>query len=134
MTIKWIPDNQIGEVQKDGTFTRAASYGVSMINAYFFDELSKLHSSSQEKNLLEIIETESKLISSLKALDIIGFFSPEEWLRSDHQGRVMIILLYLTQQPEAVTPEIVTQLKEKYTTLTPCLQKMVDEILVRLTA
>ncbi|KTD60330.1 hypothetical protein Lsan_2108 [Legionella santicrucis] len=131
MTIKWIPDNQIGEVQKDGTFTRAASYGVSMINAYFFDELSKLDATNQEKNLLEIIETESKLIPSLKALDIIGFFSPQEWLQSDHQGRIMIILLYLTQQPEAVTPEIVNQLKEKYTTLIPSLQKMVDKILNR---
>ncbi|WP_454783600.1 hypothetical protein [Legionella sp. WA2022007384] len=134
MTIKWIPDNQIGELQKDGTFTRAASYGVSMINAYFFDELSQLDPINQEKNLLNIIETESKLVPSLKALDIIGFFSPEEWLHSAHQGRLMIILLYFTQQPEAVTPEIVKQLKEKYSTLTPTLQKMVDEILLEFSA
>ncbi|AUH72033.1 hypothetical protein [Legionella sainthelensi] len=131
MAIKWIPDNQIGEVQKDGTFTRAASYGVSMINAYFFDELSKLDATNQEKNLLEIIEAESKLVPSLKALDIIGFFSPKEWLQSDNQGRIMIILLYLMHQPEAVTPEIVKQLKEKYTNLVPHLQKMVDKILNR---
>lgn len=45
----------------------------------------------------------------------------------------MIILLYFTQQPEAVTPEIVQQLKEKYTTLIPILQKMVDQILDRST-
>ncbi|ARB92037.1 hypothetical protein [Legionella longbeachae] len=133
MTIKWIPDNQIGEVQKDGSFTRAASYGVSMINAYFFDELSRLDTTNQEKNLLEIIEVESKLVPSLKALDIIGFFSPMEWLQCDNQGRIMIILLYFTQQPEAVTPEIVQQLKEKYTTLIPILQKMVDQILDRST-
>lgn len=134
MTIKWIPDNQIGELQKDGTFTRAASYGVSMINAYFFDELSKRDAASQEKNLLEIIKSVSKLVSSLKALDIIGFFSPEEWLQTDHQGRLMIILLYFTQQPEAVTPKIVKQLKEKYSNLTPSLQKMVDVILQRFAA
>ncbi|PWY56503.1 hypothetical protein DGG96_02190 [Legionella qingyii] len=134
MTIKWIPDNQIGELQKDGTFTRAASYGVSMINAYFFDELSQIDPISQEDNLLKIIETESKLIPSLKALDIIGFFSPEEWLQSEHQGRLMIILLYFSQQPEAVTPEIVNRLKEKYSTLTPTLQKMVDKILQEFSA
>lgn len=43
----------------------------------------------------------------------------------------MIILLYLMHQPEAVTPEIVKQLKEKYTNLVPHLQKMVDKILNR---
>lgn len=134
MTIKWIPDNQIGELQNDGSFTRAASYGVSMINAYFFDELTQLDPIGQKKNLLNIIETESKLVPSLKTLDIIGFFSPEEWLHSEHQGRLMIILLYFTQQPEAVTPEIVNRLKEKYSTLTPTLQKMVDEIIEEFSA
>lgn len=46
----------------------------------------------------------------------------------------MIILLYFTQQPEAVTPEIVKRLKEKYSTLTPTLQKMVDEIIEEFSA
>lgn len=37
-----------------------------------FDELSKLDATNQEKSI-EIIEAESKLVPSLKALDIIGF-------------------------------------------------------------
>ncbi|VEH28924.1 hypothetical protein [Legionella sainthelensi] len=43
----------------------------------------------------------------------------------------MIILLYFTQQPEAVTPETVKQLKEKSANLVPHLQKMIDKILNR---
>jgi len=128
MTIKWIPDNQIGEVQKDGTFTRAASYGVSMINAYFFQELALLNPDHYHDELKQIIDTEAKLVPSLKALDIIGFFSPEEWLQTDHQGRLMIILIYLLQEPSAVDAKTLKQIKQVYPSLTSSLKIMADEI------
>lgn len=114
MTIKWMTDEQMGEVQTDGLFTRAASYGASMVNAYFFDQLIREDPQAFEGDLLQIIRNENSIISALEALHFFELFSVEEWLNSPHLGRKLLGMLYLRrhnrQLPSQDDPETVTRL------------------------
>lgn len=129
MTIQRILDDQIGEQQPDGLFTRAASYGASIANAYFFDELSLLNNVSYEHELKKIIAIERTLVSSLRALNIIGFFSIAEWLDTTHQGRLMLILLYLEQNPHDINEKIRHKIQAIYPTLHSTLKIIIDNLL-----
>lgn len=102
MTIKWIADSAIGEMQKSGGFTRAASYGAGMINAYFLDQLLKEDPDSFRNDILDILAIENDLLPTLEALGFIGFFTIEEWMATDHLGRLAIALLYLRRHPEKI--------------------------------
>ncbi len=112
MTIKWIPENQTGEQQSNGLVTRAASYGASMINAYFFDQMLR-HDGEYKvaSDMTRIVAIENELLPALKELGFFRLFNVTEWLRTEHHGRLLIALLYLRRNPEELTPEIKFQLK-----------------------
>jgi hypothetical protein len=68
-------------------------------------------------------------VEALSALTMIGFFTPYEWLQTEHQGRILIALLYLKQNPQKVDNEIREYLQSIYFKLHITLQHIVEEIL-----
>lgn len=112
MTITWIPESQKGEQPTSTSFARAAAYGASMINAFFFDQLLR-HDGDYKvaTDMTRIVAVENDLIPILKELGFFDLFTPLEWLRSEHHGRVLISLLYLRRHPDDLTNEIKFEMK-----------------------
>lgn len=130
MTIQTIPDQVSGETQASGLFTRMGSYGASVINAHFFQQLVQLNNPKYISEIEAIIKIEAGLVSTLRALNIIGFFSPLEWLDTHHEGRLLIILLYLQDNPREVTTEIRNKLKKLQPEVSIYLQAIIEKVLI----
>jgi ketosteroid isomerase-like protein len=109
VTIRWMTDEQSGETQADGRFTRKGSYGAAMTNAWFFDQVVKRppgDDGSREALIAEIAAVEADLVPVIAALGMIGFFSVAEWLDTAHEGRILIAVLYLRDHPGAIDDEV----------------------------
>jgi ketosteroid isomerase-like protein len=137
VTIRWMSDEQSGETQASGLFTRKGSYGAAMTNAWYFDQVVKHrpdsgspHASASEALLDEIVQVESNLVPVIAALGMIGFFSVAEWLDTGHEGRILIAVLHLRDHPEAIDDEVRRRLSElRERVAAPALRAAIEALL-----
>lgn len=92
--------------------------------------LNKLLSNNENQEQIENIKkTVVGLMPSLKAIGIFDFFTPLEWISSEHLGRTYIALLYLHYYPNEINQEVLDKLKKmNLTTKNPFLQSELQSL------
>ena len=127
-----IPD-QVNEKQlSNGTSFRKGTIAATVLNAALFDKLIKMpNSPEKDKQITQLINDQKPLMVSLKDIGFFEFVTPLETLQSSNgkEGKALIGVLYLQQNPTEVTPEVTAQLKQLLKTTSPELQKQIRTVL-----
>ncbi len=112
MSLSHIPDNKDGGTI-DNVFLRMGTYGAAMTNCFIFIDIVESKHPEKTKMVAQILDQQKELIPILVKLNIIGFFKPIEWLKTNDQGRLMTILLYFTQNPDSIDKDVIECIHQK---------------------
>ncbi|EGN95866.1 hypothetical protein SERLA73DRAFT_187104 [Serpula lacrymans var. lacrymans S7.3] len=99
-------------IDHSGGLLKKGSLLVAMINASEFNKIFKAPepNAEREAKLHSITEDLEDFLPTIDASGIFEYFQPEEWFGNENYGRAMMAAWWLKAHPEALTPDVRTNI------------------------
>lgn len=130
-----LQDGVDGKTFDSGLYVRKGTVAAALTNAFLFDQLiTEQDSEEKSTKIASVIIDLKSLVSGLDALKMFELFSPDEWIKwvPGKEGRILIGLLYLQENPESSNAKIIAALRSDYKSASAVLQKEVSKTLEKL--